>query len=407
MLTAAMLVAHPAEGQGPPLGASVTVSLLTFGPGEEVFERFGHNALRIRQPATGLDVAFNWGMFSFDQPRFIQRFLTGDTRYWMQGFNGRVFIAEYQAQHREVWEQELALTSSQKDSLVTLLDWTQREENRYYRYDYFRDNCSTRVRDALDGVIGGAIRRAAESHAHAVSYRRETLRLARAFPALNLGMDFALGPRADATSSGWEELFVPMRLRDLLRDVRVPGADGSLVPLVTHEEQLVHDASFVEAPAPPSMIPLGLSIGILTAALLFGLVSRPVMEQRALRWLFVGAASAWSLLVGSSGALLLFAGLFTKHVYMGANLNVLLATPLSIALAVLLPLACRSGASARLRGATWGLMRAAAVCAIAGALVTMVGPFAQRNGSAIASLLPGHLALVFVGHRTLRIRDVS
>ena len=65
---------------------SVVISVLTMGPGEEVFERFGHQSIRIHDVTTGLDSAYNWGMFSFDQPHFLVRFLTGDTKYWMQGF---------------------------------------------------------------------------------------------------------------------------------------------------------------------------------------------------------------------------------------------------------------------------------------------------------------------------------
>ncbi|MCX5764330.1 MAG: DUF4105 domain-containing protein [Gemmatimonadetes bacterium] len=399
------LLAASASGvaaQGPPAGASVTVSVLTFGPGEEVFERFGHNAIRVQRPGTGLDVAFNWGMFTFDQPHFIQRFLTGDTKYWMQGFSGAAFIAEYQAQHREVWEQELALSASEKDSLVKFLDWNQREENRYYRYDYYRDNCSTRVRDAIDGIIGGAIRNTATSRAHGVTYRSETLRLAKAFPALLLGMDFVLGPRADTPSSGWDELFVPMRLRDLLREVRVAGPNGTLVPLVAREVKLVSDPTYAEAIAPPSMIPMGRRIGLLVAAIFLVAMSSALVRNVAVRWIVVAIASAWSLAVGLSGAVLLFAGIFTRHYYMGANLNLLLATPLSLAIAVVLPFAFRPSTSDRLPSAAVALTSAAAVAAVLGAVITIGGPLAQLNGSAVALLLPGHLMLALFVRKTLR-----
>ena len=391
-----------AAAQGPPPGSAVTVSVLTFGPGEEVFERFGHNAIRVQRPGTGLDVAFNWGMFSFDQPHFIQRFLTGDTKYWMQGFSGAAFIAEYQAQHREVWEQELTLSATEKDSLVKFLDWNQREENRYYRYDYYRDNCSTRVRDAIDGIVGGAIRRAAESRAHGVSYRSETLRLAKEFPELSLGMDFVLGPRADAPSSGWEELFVPMRLRDLLREVRVAGPNGTLVPLVAREVKLVSDPTYAEAIAPPSMIPMGRRIGSLVAAIFLVAMASALARKVAVRWAVVAVAIVWSLAVGLSGGVLLFASIFTRHYYMGANLNLLLATPLSLAIAIVLPFALRSVASNRLRSAAVALTSAAAVAAVLGAVITIAGPLAQLNGSAVALLLPGHLMLALFVRKTLR-----
>ncbi len=402
---AAVLLAVPSAvlpAQGPPPGSTVTVSVLTFGPGEEVFERFGHIAIRVQQPSTGIDVAFNWGMFSFEQPHFIQRFLSGDTRYWMEGFNGAGFIAAYREQHREIWEQELALTPAQKDSLLKFLDFTKREENRYYRYDYYRDNCSTRVRDALDAIVGGAIRRAAEQKSNGVSYRSETLRLAKAYSTLNLGMDFVLGPRADARSTGWEELFVPMRLRDLLREVKVPGPDGTPIPLVAREVQLVNDPTYAEAKDVPSMVGFGATIGIIVAVLLLVLGSRLEGGSAAMRWGFVTVASLWNLVLSLSGMLLLYTGLFTRHFYMGANLNVLLATPLSLVVALMIPFAYRSGASTRTREVTVTLHLVAALCAIIGTIVTLAGPLAQANGSAVALLLPAHLALAWVGRMAFR-----
>ncbi|MFI5245043.1 MAG: DUF4105 domain-containing protein, partial [Gemmatimonadales bacterium] len=83
-LAAAASVAR-AQVQAPAPHDSIVVSVLTMGPGKELFERFGHQSIRIHDVTTGLDSAYNWGMFSFEQPHFLVRFLTGDTKYWMQG----------------------------------------------------------------------------------------------------------------------------------------------------------------------------------------------------------------------------------------------------------------------------------------------------------------------------------
>ena len=122
-------------------GRSLSVSMYTYGPGDQVFERFGHVALAVTDANTGEDIAFNWGMFDFAEPNFIWRFLTGDTRYWMAGYRTFEFNAAYQAQNRTIRKQVLNLSPMQRGALFDLLMWNALEENKYYRYDYFNDNC--------------------------------------------------------------------------------------------------------------------------------------------------------------------------------------------------------------------------------------------------------------------------
>ena len=95
-------------------GSSLTVYLLTFGWGDEVWERFGHNAIWIKDRARGTDTTYNWGMFSFEEPHFLERFLTGDTRYWMEAFDLDSMLAEYRRRKRSILAQELNLTPAQR-----------------------------------------------------------------------------------------------------------------------------------------------------------------------------------------------------------------------------------------------------------------------------------------------------
>ena len=239
----------------PPRGDTLTarrlhVTLLTFGQGTPVFERFGHNAIRIADPLTGLDVAWNWGMFSFDEPNFLGRFLSGDNHYWVAGYETVPLLAYYQENDRYTVEQVLNLTGAQKQELLRFVRWNELEENRYYRYDYFRDNCSTRVRDVLDRVLGGALKRAWSDSLSEGSFRSEALRLTEGVPFSRLGIDIALGPRADARMTAWEEMYVPMRLRDRLRGIMVPGPEGTPVKLVESERVLFTAARDPEAPSP-------------------------------------------------------------------------------------------------------------------------------------------------------------
>ncbi|HEX7941618.1 MAG TPA: DUF4105 domain-containing protein, partial [Gemmatimonadaceae bacterium] len=185
--------AASAAAPAPKPGSELEVTLMTFGLGQEVFERFGHNALWIHDAANGTNVAYNWGLFSFRQPHFLQRFLTGDTRYWMGGQDANLMIAQYQSLGRPITLQRLNMTPAQKLALRDFIRWNEQGENRFYRYDYFRDNCSTRLRDALDHALGGALKAATDTIITPFTYRRESVRLTDGARPVQVGIDIALG----------------------------------------------------------------------------------------------------------------------------------------------------------------------------------------------------------------------
>lgn len=384
----AILNAAPVPAQGP--GDSLRVSLLTMGPGRELFERFGHNAIRIRDLRSGMDSAYNWGVFDFNQERFIWRFLTGDTKYQMQGYPSVPLVTLYRSNGRAVWEQDLALTAPERDSLWRYIQWNAREENKYYRYDYYRDNCSTRVRDAIDLALGGSLRRATDLRAHGVSYRSETLRLGAEFPLINFGMDFALGSRADSTLTAWDEMFIPMRLQDYLRGVHLEHADGAAGPLVSGERQLVVDDRFTERSAPPGFFAPALAAGIALSAVL-ALLAALAGSSRGARAALAVAGASWSVLAGLVGPFVLALGLWTKHAYMTQNANLLVATPASLLLAVFFPLALMRGRHVRAALGLALLVVALALFALTLKLVPSLGQ--QQNGAIIALAIPVHAVL--------------
>src|SRR5258708_18148141 len=155
LLAAADPVRAQAVPAGPPTGEGMTATLVTVGLGREVFERFVHNALWVHDARTGQDVVYHWGLFSFNEPHFIARFLTGDTHYWMGGEDARALLASGRSSGRPITLQHLALRPGRVAHLRQFWTWTPRAENKFYRYDYFRDNCSTRLRDALDLALDG------------------------------------------------------------------------------------------------------------------------------------------------------------------------------------------------------------------------------------------------------------
>ena len=144
-----------AENTAESEGEDLRVWLVTAGPGDEAWERYGHNAIRVLDTRTGRDVSYNWGIFDFDQVGFIPRFLQGRMLYRMAAFPTAAMVDVYAQANREVVLQELDLTPAQKLDLRDLADTNARPENREYMYQYFSDNCSTRVRDALDQELAG------------------------------------------------------------------------------------------------------------------------------------------------------------------------------------------------------------------------------------------------------------
>ena len=379
----------------PPVGVPVstlTATLITFGPGDEVWERFGHNALWIRDERAGTDVAYNWGLFDFDQPDFLQRFLSGDTNYWMAGEDAFRMIAAYHDIGRPITLQRLNLTSAQVDSLRSFLAWNALEENKYYRYDYFRDNCSTRLRDALDRALGGALRRATDTVQTALTYRGESVRLTSGDIPVQAGIDVALGRPADAPLTEWQSFFIPMRLRDAVRDLTVPAPDGTPVSLVIDQHTIAPTSGpgVVVPTEPPSLVLRYLVLGLLLAALVVGLRFLMV-SRRGAAWGLALLGMVWSLLGGAVGALLIYMWVATKHVFWGWNENLLLLSPLSLLLVIYLPAALlRSRVVRTARRMTFAVAGLGVV-----ALLLALLPGGQATLALVALILPVHLAFAW------------
>ncbi len=308
-------------------GSELSVYLMTMGQGDQVWERYGHNAIGIRNSLTNTDVVFNWGLFSFEEPGFIGRFLRGEMMYSMGGFDASATLAQYRMLNRTVEVQELDLSPAQRLALYNFIKWNAQEENKFYRYDYFLDNCSTRVRDALDRVLGGAIRMATDTMQTGTTYRWHALRLMAEDRLTTVGVDIGLGRPTDRPISAWEEMFIPMKVRDHLRSIRVPDESGRLVPLVTSERVLFQAQREPERTRPPWLaLPLGI-IGLLIGGGLAWLGRR---GRKAATSLAIVAA----VVLGALGFALLFLRFMTQHVAAWDNTNLFVYNPIWIFVAL-------------------------------------------------------------------------
>jgi hypothetical protein len=365
---------------------------MTMGNGDRLWERFGHNAIRIVDVTHGTDSVYNWGTFDFAQPHFLQRFMTGNTLYWMQGDDMAATVAVYQYTNRSVWVQELDLTPAERLAVRDFIAWNARPENRYYRYDYYLDNCSTRVRDVIDRVVGGQLKQATTSRLTNTTYRFHTQRALQFDEPVALGTNIGLGEVADRRISEWEESFLPARLQAHVRGVRIRDANGSMHPLVKGEQQLFAANRAPEPTGPPDEMVRNLAIGLAIAVGLGFLARRASAGGRAARIAFITVATVWTAVNGILGVILIVGWTATRHVFMARNENLLQFDVLSLALAVALPLAI-----ARTRAVRPARTLSIAIAAIAfvGFAIQILPWFNQVNGEVIALTLPAHLALAW------------
>lgn len=362
------------------------IGVVTMSPGQEYWARFGHNAIVVDDPAHGPPLSYNYGYFDFDQPGFFTRFMRGDMRYELVVMTLEDDLRSYAAEGRGARLQWLDLRPEQARALRDFLVWNAQPENAEYRYDYFTDNCSTRVRDALDRALDGTLARQMSGRSHGLTYRIEALRLGADVPWLYLGMHAGLGPYADRPLSIHDEAFVPQRLADALE--RASNSDGA--PLVSAHMMLLPDRLSLErSTAPDLRWPFAYAGMGLAVVLLFLLRDRAGRRQRLTGTLLAGSVFA---ICGLGGACLLALWTLTEHVSAHGNENLLLFNPLCLLLLAALPALSR-GSTVR----PWLRRTGMIVLACAGmALFLRFLPFRlQNNGDFIVLLGPIHAALAW------------
>lgn len=302
------------------------VWLLSYGPGEIYWQRFGHNAIWIRDTGLGLDHTFNFGFFDFEQENFFLRFLQGRMLYFSAAQPAREEFAAYINDNRSIRAQKLDMSADQKLSLLEYLLAEIRPENRDYLYDYYNNNCSTRVRDALDLALDGALLAEFDDVEAQQTWRDHTRRLTWRDFWLYLGLETGLGAAVDQEISRWDEMFLPEKLAQGLSEVEISSA-GLQLPLVL-EDVMLNESTVQPPPAVPhSWWPRYLlaSLALILGSWLLGRIMPAGLP------LFL--ARGWLILSGLVGLVLLFFWFGTDHVVARPNLNVQLLNPLWLVLA--------------------------------------------------------------------------
>jgi hypothetical protein len=301
------------------------VSLVTYGPGAIYWERFGHNAIRIRDRVSGESVDFNYGVFDFEDRTFLWNFARGHMRYMIDAEYSDVNQQEYIDAGRSILEQRLALSAEQAAKLRDFLIWNLQPENLEYEYDYLTSNCSTRIRDALNSVLGGALEPALVKRSAPLTYRQQIDRLMAAQPLMMLPMDLGMGPSTDRPLNEWEESFLPMVLAREIRTVLIPDGHGGVEPMVASERELSPNRLEPPSDSPPNFafqlggVGLALAIGMFTA-------------RRRYPTLFASLAVAYLASAGLVGTFLLALWTLTTHYAGWSNENLLVFNPFAFLL---------------------------------------------------------------------------
>lgn len=378
----ALSLAAPRPAAAAP-GDAITISVLTYGPGSQPFDKFGHQAIRVRDAASDHDQVYNFGTYGFSSAAIIPKFLLGRFQYWLSRKSWTSATRSYIRKDRSIIEQELNLTPAQRLEIKQRLEENIKPENRHYKYDYYLDNCATRVRDVIDGAIGGRLREASRAPAP-LTFRQHTQRLTADGLGFWLALNVVMGPLIDRPIDRWEEMFLPAKVEEGLRRATVPGPDGDQ-PLVK-TERIIHASRRVPPPeAPPRWTArfaiAGAAMGGMLAAL--GAAGR---TRRAARVAFGVALAFLGLALGFFGSLFVFIWIVTDHAVGYRNENILQLAPFLLALAGYGVGVARG--RARAARAAAALTAAAAAASLLGLLLKAIPAFSQDNAAFIAVCLP-------------------
>jgi hypothetical protein len=308
-----------------PLSSAAKISLLTCSPGEAIYELFGHTAIRVKDPSQGLDLVFNYGIFDFDTPNFVVKFVRGKLLYKLGVDQFRRFKYQYVTQNRLVIEQVFNFNPTEKQTVFDYLLNNAKPENANYQYDFFYDNCSSRVFDVLKDTLGQSLTYAIPEKTY-LTYRQQLDYYIEGntypkSPWADFGMDLILGMPADEIADFEGETYLP----DLLSQNFTFGTLRNSVPLMQSNSIIVPQKK------PPSVAGFNIT-PLLLFWILCGLTG----------FLFLVKNNTFTkvldftllLLLGLSGALFVFMWTGTDHEVCHKNLNMLWMNPFHILLAI-------------------------------------------------------------------------
>lgn len=332
---------------------SVRISLLTCSPGPDAYERFGHAAIRVQDLRhSELDLTFHYGVFSFNAPNFIYRFVKGETDYQLGALYTSDFVEGYRRRGLGMEEQQLHLDSAQCQDLINRLWINYRPENRTYRYSFFFDNCSTRPYRLINTVTSSSIQYDS-AWTKPITLRQMVQEKSGVNNWLDFGIALAVAGRSDQTATYQEQMFLPEYLMHAYTHAQIPAQIGSsswFVPLVDSKETLLEMRSDVQSAiaasdpvSPASLFGVILLIALVVSAAEYRqkrkaahVAGRPQSRRSATRTIADTFDCLFFLSIGLTGCIVWFLNFFSEHPAVDHNLNCLWLLPTHVIVAVLI-----------------------------------------------------------------------
>ncbi|MBE0678484.1 MAG: DUF4105 domain-containing protein [Bacteroidales bacterium] len=290
---------------------SADVYIITCAPGKASYSIYGHTALRIAVRGTTFDRVYNWGIFDFSTPNFAYRFAKGRLDYMLGAYSYEDFLREYIAEGRSVWSQKLNLTTAEKEKLFELINENLKPENVRYRYDFFFDNCATRVRDILAAAATDTVIFPERERKKQNSFRQLVDPNQKVLPWLDLGADMLLGLQADKRATPFDEMFLPVHLMNNMLNTLIVH-DGVKLPLAGPAEVVV-DFPASGKPGTGAWVPQAVFYLLLLLVLLVTFVFGKPKLEKSVDFVLYFIYSVIALL-------LVFTNIFSEHDALHLNL---------------------------------------------------------------------------------------
>lgn len=391
LLVPGLLAATGTNIQEP--GEELRVLVVVIEPGPQLLSRFGHSSIWIEDMMSGTTTAYSYGESMASRSELWPRLIGG-------GVPTRLLVTEatdesldrYVLADRSVWMLELNLDPSQRVALQAFLDLDHRPTDASFRYDFYRENCTTPIRDAIDWVLGGQLWDATGEVMTGQTFRWHTRRYTASDPALHLGLTLAMGKLVDRRISMWEEMFLPMTLRDRLHGTMVTNRHGETVPLVLSEVAWYQS----DQPALPDEAGhwwFGYLLGGMMLGGALGLLGAAAASSRWARAALAMIAVPWLGVLGGLGGAILGLWLFADQYVTFNNENLLLVHPLALVLVVLL-MGGVFGSRWMLRASSWMGMTIV-LLAVTALVLTLVPGIGQANAPILSLVVPAHFGLAY------------
>lgn len=367
-------------------GDHLRIQLATVGPGDELTNWWGHNAIIVEDTLSGDSYFYNYGLYSFDD-NFIYNFVKGRLIFQVGAFRTEWAMNYYRGENRSIRIQTLNLSPAKRLELARKLEENIKPENRDYLYHHYLDNCATRIRDLIDQAVNGQLKDYTSTPAQ-FTLRQLTRRYSYHSFIWTWLLMFPMNDSIDQSMQRWGDMFLPLEMEKIFDEFSYADSTGQSIPLVSHKFTVFEAEGRSEIPAtPPNFLLRNLLISLFISALvLFSFY----LDRRGKKLYFALTNLLMGLFMSILGLFLTLVSLFTDHVIVYYNENLFLTHPLSmlIPVAALAYVFQKKWAERWLRN-LWYLHLALGILLL---ILKLFSPFDQDNSLAMVTFLPVYLA---------------